>query len=239
MDRQLKCLILDDELPGLAYLRMLCEQFPGVEVVRAFNDPLQLIEYCRDAEFDLCILDIEMPGLNGLEVAHLLAEKPVIFTSAYKEYASEAFNIDAVDYIVKPVHKDRLERALEKAAALLEKNRPVKQFVQLNTNKGRTIVFFDQLLLIRTSETDARDKIAYLADGSRLVLKNITFTQLLAQLPEALFCRTSKKEVIALKAISYFSHDEITTVLSDKDGNPERISLSELYRKELARKINE
>ena len=97
MNTKIKCLLLDDELPGLTYLKMICEQVPGVEVVRAFNDPLKFIAESEQLDFDLCILDIEMPQMSGLEVARLLAGKPVIFTTAYKEYAAEAFDLNAID----------------------------------------------------------------------------------------------------------------------------------------------
>ena len=90
MDKKLKCLLLDDELPGLAYLKMLCEQIPKLEVVKAFNNPQLFLEELSSLEFDLCILEVEMPGMNGLQVANLLKGKPVIFATAYKDYAAEA-----------------------------------------------------------------------------------------------------------------------------------------------------
>jgi len=97
---------LDDELPGLTYLKMLCEQLPELEVVKAFNNPKLFLAEVPNVDFDLCILDIEMPEMNGLQVANLLNGKPVIFTTAYKEYASEAFDINAIDYVSKPIKKN-------------------------------------------------------------------------------------------------------------------------------------
>lgn len=102
-------------MPGLTYLKMLCEQIPELEIVKAFNDPQKLLDEVPNLDFDLCISDIEMPGIDGLTLANLLQNKLVIFTTAYKNYASEAFDIDAVDYVTKPVTKERLERAVAKA----------------------------------------------------------------------------------------------------------------------------
>jgi two-component SAPR family response regulator len=128
-------LLLDDELVGLTYLKMLCEQIPEVDVVKAFNHPEVFLAEVPKLEFDLCILDIEMPGMNGLQIANLLNGKPVIFTTAYKEYAAEAFDLNAVDYVRKPVKKERLQQALLKAEnRILNKNQD-KQFIQLNTAK--------------------------------------------------------------------------------------------------------
>ncbi|HEU4496041.1 MAG TPA: response regulator, partial [Flavobacterium sp.] len=103
MDTKLRCLLLDDELPGLAYLKMLCEQIPELEVVKAFDSPEKLLAEIKAIDFDLLITDIEMPAIDGLSLAGLLKHKMVIFTTAYKEYAADAFDIEAVDYITKPV----------------------------------------------------------------------------------------------------------------------------------------
>ena len=115
MNTKLKCLLLDDELPGLSYLKLLCEQIHELEVVRAFNNPEIFLKEFPGLDFDLCILDIEMPGINGIELAALLNNKPVIFTTAYKEFAINAFDLDAIDYIIKPVKPERLQLAVNKA----------------------------------------------------------------------------------------------------------------------------
>jgi DNA-binding LytR/AlgR family response regulator len=229
LNTKIKCLLLDDELPGLTYLKMMCEQIPGVEVVKAFNDPLKFIAESKHLDFDLGIIDIEMPQLNGLEVAQLLPGKPVIFTTAYKEYAAEAFDLNAIDYIRKPIQKERLEKAIQKAAEKIKSNKAGKQFIQLNTSKGKSLVFFEQLLFITTSPADKRDKIAHLENGGELLLKNVSFSWLLSVLPEKDFCQINKKEIIAVKIIAFFTHDEITTSVI-KEGKPARFSLGEIYK---------
>jgi len=235
LSTKIKCLLLDDELPGLTYLKMMCEQIAGIEVVRAFNDPLKFIDESKEVDFDLAIIDIEMPQLNGLEVAQRLAGKPVIFTTAYKEYAAEAFDLNAVDYIRKPIQKERLEKAILKAAEKIATSTSKKQFIQLNTNKGKSLLFFDQLLFITTSAIDKRDKIGHLENGVELLLKNIPFPKLLAVLPEKDFCQINKKEIIAVKIISFFTHNEITSNILI-DNKPLRFSLSEIYKSDFLKK---
>ena len=235
MNTKLKCLLLDDELPGLAYLRMLCEQIPEIEVVRAFNDPVKFVQESEKMDFDFCILDIEMPGLSGLEVARLLKGKPVIFTSAYKEYAAEAFDIDAVDYVRKPREKGRLEKAIQKVVSNLNDPASEKQFVQLNTNKGKALLMFNQLIQVTNSSSDKRDKLALLETGEELVLKNISFEQLLSLLPAEKFCRINKKDVIAIKAIKFYSHNAVRISLL---GNEINLALSDNYKKEFVQKTN-
>ena len=159
MNSKIKCLLLDDELPGLTYLKMLCEQIPELEIVKAFNNPSTFLKELPNLEFDLCIMDIEMPDMNGLQVANLLNGKPIIFTTAYKEYAAEAYDLDAIDYVSKPVKMERLQQAISKAKNRLHNSKDKKEFVQLNTNKGKTLIFFDQLCYLKVSEVDSRDKI--------------------------------------------------------------------------------
>lgn len=237
MNTKIKCLLLDDELPGLTYLKMLCEQIPELEVIKAFNDPHKLLDEVPKLDFDLCISDIEMPGIDGLTLANLLQSKLVIFTTAYKNYAAEAFDINAVDYITKPVTKERLEKAVAKALERFLKLDVSKKFIHLNTDKGKSLLYFNQIQYIKTASVDSRDKEVYLSDSSILILKNINFGSLLNQLPKAEFCRVNKKEIIALSAVQFFNHNEITLSLHEKNGKPIVLVLSETYKNDFLAKV--
>ena len=217
---------------------MLCEQLPELEVVRAFNSPKLFLTELPQLDFDLCILDIEMPEMNGLQVANLLNGKPVIFTTAYKEYAAEAFDIDAIDYVRKPIKKERLQQAVAKAFNQLSGKPVRKEFIQLNTDKGKALVFFDQLCYVKIAESDSRDKVAFLNDGSSLMLKNISFEKLQTLLPGNSLCRVNKRELISLHIVHVFSFDEITTTLKDDLGKSLKITLSESYRNDFFKKVN-
>ena len=238
MNTKLRCLLLDDEIPGLTYLKMLCEQLQDLEVVKAFNSPFNFLEEVPKLEFDFCILDIEMPDMNGLEVASLLKGKPVVFTTAYKEYAAVAFDLDALDYVRKPVKKERLQQAVDKVKHRLESKNQGARFVQLNTEKGKALIYFDQLLYIKASGVDSRDKSALLADQSFVTLKNISFEKLQELLPKEGFVRVNKKEMISLKTVQTFSSDEITTKITAASGEPLKVVLSDAYRKEFIQRVN-
>jgi DNA-binding LytR/AlgR family response regulator len=228
---------LDDELPGLAYLKMLCDQFEEVEVVKSFNSPKALLKELPGLEFDFCILDIEMPEMNGLQLAALLKGKPVIFTTAYKEYAADAFDLDAVDYVRKPVQRDRLHHAIQKVVALQNKQQAERDFVQLNTDKGKALIYFNQLLYCTVSHTDSRDKIAFLSDGSQLTLKNISFESLIEMMPPGHFCRLNKKDMITQRAVQTFAYNEVTTNIPTTPGQFLKLPLGERYRKDFLRYI--
>ncbi|MDR6763002.1 DNA-binding LytR/AlgR family response regulator [Flavobacterium sp. 2755] len=237
MNTKLKCLLLDDELPGLTYLKMLCEQIPELEIVKTFNNPQKLLSDIPELEFDLLISDIEMPGMDGLHLAEMVGNKLVIFCTAYKEYAADAFNIDAVDYITKPVKLERLQKAVSKALERFEKPDAAKKFIQLNTDKGKTLLYFNQVQYIKTAVSDSRDKTVLLADGSFLNLKNVKFDTLLKELPETDFCRINKKEIIAVKAIKFFNHNEIVLHHIEENNKNINLILSETYRSDFLKKV--
>ncbi|KAF2335690.1 LytR/AlgR family response regulator transcription factor [Flavobacterium daemonense] len=237
MDTKLKCLLLDDELPGLTYLKMLCEQIPELEIVKTYNNPEKFLSDIPDLEFDLLISDIEMPGIDGLHLAEMLQNKLVIFCTAYKEYAADAFNIDAVDYITKPVKLERLQKAISKALERFVKPETGKKFLQLNTDKGKILLYFNQIQYIKTAISDSRDKTVLLTDGSFLNLKNIKFDTLLKELPEADFCRVNKKEIVAVKAIKFFNHNEIVLHHLEENNKNASLILSETYRSDFLKKV--
>jgi len=232
LNTKLKCLLLDDELPSLSYLKMLCEQIPELEVIQAFNNPAFFLKEIPRLEFDLCILDIEMPGMNGLQVANLLKGKPIIFTTGYNQYAAEAFDLDAIDYVRKPIKLERLQLAVQKVVLRTDKGSAPKNYIQLNTDKGKTLIITDQIGYIGTSETDSRDKVAYLMDSTTIVLKNISIARLLEIVPLGQFCQINKKELIAFRSVNFFSHDTITTNIVQSDGKPVVLFLSDTFRKD-------
>lgn len=230
MASKLKCLLLDDEIPGLTYLKMLCEQIPGLIVVKSFNDPTRFLEEYSALDFDLCIIDIEMPHFDGLKVANLLQGKAVIFATAYKEYAAEAFDLNAVDYLRKPVSLERLKRAIDKAQIQINAQNEPSRYFTCNTDHGKAIIPIDELAWIGTSQGDSRDKSAHLKDSSSLLLKNISFETLLRSLPNGSFVRINKQEIINLGIVRFFSHDQITTTLMQEGGKPLIFNLSERFR---------
>ncbi|MBK1895665.1 LytR/AlgR family response regulator transcription factor [Chryseobacterium paridis] len=229
----IKCVILDDELLAISYLKLLCEQIDNVEVVKAFNDPKIFLNEINSIDCNVCILDIEMPGMTGLQVAELISDsKKIIFTTAYKEYAAEAFDLNVVDYVRKPIKKERLIQAFEKAKELVSSPQK-KDFIEWNTNIGKTIIFTEQIAYIKTSEIDSRDKDIILNDGTNIVLKNLNFKNLLEMLPAKDFAQVNKKEIVALSSIKVFSTNEIITTILTEDENFLKLQIGDTYKNSL------
>ena len=218
---------------------MLCEQIPEVEIVKTFNNPEKLLSEIPNLDFDLLITDIEMPGIDGLHLASLLQDKMVVFCTAYKDYAADAFTIDAVDYITKPVKLERLQKTIVKVLERFNSSVNVRRFIQLNTDKGKSLLYFDQIEYIKTAQGDSRDKTVFLTDGSMLNLKNINFDTLLKELPETDFCRVNKKEIVAVKAIKFFNYTEIVLHHLDENEKNSSLLLSETYRADFLKKLKQ
>lgn len=126
-----RALIVDDESPARKELRYLLQPFEDVQVVGEAANALEAMELIQNVEYSMIFLDIDMPGINGIELAQQLRDKPnapsIIFTTAHEEYAFEAFTVHALDYLLKPINPKRLEEALLKV-------RERKLFAQASSN---------------------------------------------------------------------------------------------------------
>jgi len=211
---------------------------PELEVIKAFNDPGVFLKEFSALDFDLCILDIEMPGVNGIQLATLLKDKPVIFTTAYKDYATDAFDLNAIDYVMKPVQIERLQQAVSKAIQRTGLYIKTRKHIRINTDKGIALLYCDQLVYVRASGIDSRDKTALLSNGTSLQLKNISFEKLISLLPFGEFFRINKKELIALSSVLYLSNDQITTNIYIHAEKPLVLTLGKTYRTEFVSKFN-
>ena len=231
----LKCILLDDELPGLRFLKLVVEQLPEIEIVKVYDNPVKFLADKDRLQFDLCIMDIEMPKINGLELARQLGGKMVIFVTAYSEYAADAFDLNVVDYGRKPISKERLELAIDKARTRFTSGDPVR--VAFNTDQGKYMLDPSRITHIVNSTIDSRDKDVYMRDGNTICIKNVTFARLEEVLPAEDFCRINKKEIIAFRIVKSFTHDIIISTLKI-DASAVTFQLSNIYRARFLARIN-
>jgi DNA-binding LytR/AlgR family response regulator len=121
----IRTLIVDDEAPARSELRYLLEKIPEIRVVGEATNATEALELIKVLNYDLVFIDIQMPGLSGLDVVATFKDldraPAVVFVTAYGEHAVKAFELDAVDYLVKPIDEDRLQKAVDKASARIGK----------------------------------------------------------------------------------------------------------------------
>jgi two-component SAPR family response regulator len=167
----MKAIIVDDEQLLLNEFRKMLGLYSGIDVVGAYADPLEALREIEETRPDTAFLDIEMRGLNGIELAERLLNKlpelDIFFVTAYNHYATEAFDANAVDYLLKPVRPERLKRALER----LDKKKPaIKRQDQQERQEGQPlrIRFFGKFRVyagdeaLKYNRTKQRELLAYL-----------------------------------------------------------------------------
>lgn len=236
-NKSLRVVLLDDELLALGYLRTLCEGIPDIEVVKAFDNPVVFLSEVENLSFDFCISDIVMPNLSGLEVAEKLRSIPIIFTTAHNEYAADAFDVEAIDYLRKPVQRERLERAIEKVKNHIEQAK-IHAVWTVNTNKGKFTIQLSDIVSFSTDTYDRRDKLMLLENGDEFVVKNKSFDQLLQELDGISLIRISKSELISKEFIQGYQGDIVLSKIRNKEGKHREFNLSENYRKTFVEAFN-
>lgn len=113
---QLRCVAIDDEPLALELLQEYISRFPQLKLLHTFDDAISAVELLRNTKIDLLFIDINMPDITGIDLVRSLEERPlIIFTTAHKQFAIEGFELDAVDYLLKPINIDRFTRAVNKA----------------------------------------------------------------------------------------------------------------------------
>ena len=132
----MNCIIVDDEPLARAEMRSLINETAKIDILGEFSNAPSALDFLKDNEVDLIFLDIEMPMVTGLEFAEMLPKKSlIVFTTAYSQYALKSYELEAVDYLLKPIDPQRLEKAINKAVLyteLLSKN-TIKNTVESNT----------------------------------------------------------------------------------------------------------
>jgi two-component system LytT family response regulator len=113
---QLKCVAIDDEPLALQLIKEYTAKFPELRMVQTFDDAINGAEFLRVNQIDLLFIDINMPDVTGTELVRSLQKKPlIIFTTAYRNFAFEGFELEAIDYLLKPIDFDRFSKAVNKA----------------------------------------------------------------------------------------------------------------------------
>lgn len=239
MDQTLRTLIVDDEPLAVERLQVLCRQIGGLDVVGTAGDGATALREAGALSPDLVLLDMTMPELDGLEVARALAtqEGPpaVIFVTAHDAFAIEAFDLDAVDYVLKPVSPERLERAIARAAAR-RGNR--------GANGGEWLSEFwvpyrSELLRIAAADVDRIDAerdyvrlhIGQIDGTSRSYLLLQTVSGLEARLDPAQFIRLHRSTILRRDRIAGLRHDGLGVWSAElTDGSAVRIGRTYLAR---------
>jgi two-component system LytT family response regulator len=197
----MKALIVDDERLGRSELRRLLDPHPEVEIVGEARDADEALALIEQLQPDLLFLDIQMPGRSGFELLEQLDRVPlVIFTTAYDEYALKAFEVNALDYLLKPVSPERLDAALARAA--LRKSRAAMTTASASSSifvrdgERCWFVTLGDVVLLESEGNYAR---LHFGGNRPLVLRSLNYLE--ERLDPAIFFRASRKHILNLRFI--------------------------------------
>jgi two-component system LytT family response regulator len=201
----MRCIIIDDEPLALELLEDNIKQVANLQLMASCRNAAQAIQAMQEHTIDLVFCDIQMPGISGLQLVKSLTQRPlVIFVTAYQEFAIDGFELDVVDYLLKPVSLDRFLKACNKASALFELNK--KQPIEAVAEKPRKYLFvYADYNLIKLSHDDItyieglKDYVKiYATNLPKPILSRITIKALEEQLPANQFFRVHKSYIVNL-----------------------------------------
>ena len=235
---KLKCLIVDDEPPALDVLESYIEAIASLELVRRCENAIQAFDVLQRKKIDLMFLDIKMPQLLGTDfVRSLKNPPPVIFTTAYRDYALEGFELDVIDYLLKPIPFERFLRAVGKvtnrAAMLLDPDLQVPvyepnkdAFIYFRTDRKAVKVFLREILYIES----LKDYVKIVTgSGSSLIVKQ-SIGGLVDQLPSDQFVRIHRSFIISIAHVKAFT----TQIVEVAD---QQLPIGGLYQKDVQRAL--
>lgn len=210
----IKCVAIDDEPIALSIIKEYCRKYGDIEL-ETYTSPIAGMERIAVLCPDIVFLDIEMNSHNGVALARQLpAGTCLIFTTAYSQYALDGFNLDAVDFLHKPIFYPRFERAMEKAMKWLDKKdtRPQRDTITLKVEHKNVVVDLDDITFIEAMD----NYVKIYRRGLPMVLSQITMKEMEAMLPPERFNRVHRSFIVSLNAIDKFSNRKIYIRNSDR-----------------------
>ena len=185
----MNCIIIDDEPLAREAMEMLVQENKELCLLGMFNNAVSATQFMEEHSVDLIFLDIQMPGITGIEFAHTVSKRTlIIFTTAYTEYALDSYEVDAIDYLVKPIEPERFQKAVQKALSyhsLLMKEE--KEAIETNVSSEYVILQLPEQRII-----------------TRMNMKGIS-----ELLPQDLFLRVNKSYIVNTRHIDSFDNNDI------------------------------
>jgi len=239
-NQKIRCLIIDDEPPAREILKQHIGGVEALELTGSCKNAVEAISFLKQHPVDLLFLDIEMPQLLGTNFLRTLKNPPkVIFTTAYRKYAVEGFELDAVDYILKPISLERFLKAVNKVLqinlhAVAEPLSSLKEngaeannlFLYFRADRKMVKVFFHEILFIES----LKDYIKIVTNAKTLVTKYVLYT-LEEMLPKGEFLRIHKSFIVAVNKIDSYNAETIHI-------SKHEIPIGKLYKIDVIRKLN-
>lgn len=223
----IKCLIIEDEPLAQDLLKQFVSDHPDLELVGSYDSPMEAIKELESSEIDLLLLDINLPKISGINFYKSLTIKPlVIFTTAYTEFAVEGFEIDAIDYLVKPFPFQRFLKAIARAKEKLnQKSVATDQILVIKADKKIYRIPHNQIHYIES----LRDFVKIHIDSGAIISSD-TLRSLKESLPADNFLRIHKSYIVNLNKIEFMEGNQVC--IKEK-----KLPIGQSYREEIGKKF--
>lgn len=208
----ISCIIVDDEYLAIKVLEEYASSIPALQVIKTFTDSRAAVDFIQQQPVDLILLDIQMPYINGFDLVKAVPPQTmVIFTTARHDYAVQAYELDVLDYLVKPIAQERFDKAIQKALEFRqyrkvwnEQQQAARNFLMIKADYRIVKLLFEEI-----------EYIEGLSEYVKIYSREKTYTTLAAlkslegELPAGKFIRIHKSYIVALSAIDQFNSKAI------------------------------
>ena len=227
---RIKCLIVDDEPTAREIIKTYLEKLPDFELVASCKNALEAMEQVNKTTIDLIFLDINMPEVSGMSFAKTLTKNTrIIFTTAYREYAIDGFDLQAVDYLLKPISMERFLQAIQKyrsdTSSSLTRPENENEYIIVRSDRKMLKVDFKNMLYIESLSDYIK-----IHTSKKTIVSRETISNLESRLPSVKFLRTHRSFIVNVDHIESFTNEYIEI------GN-KAIPISRSYRQEVLRKL--
>ena len=226
----LTCIIVDDEPLAVKLLESFVAKTPDLELLGSFTDSVEAVNAVKEKQPNLLFLDIQMPDLNGMELAHMLPEGTrVVFTTAFKEYAFESYEVSALDFLLKPIRYNKFLAAVEKAKGFFSRNVEgghIPQTIFLKVDGEYRQVALSQIIYV----CGMKDYVMFYLDGERKpLITHLTMKAVEDMLPTQHFMRVNRSYIVALDKIRKIDRNDCIYI-GEEGTSAEIIRVTEVYR---------
>lgn len=210
MSATIKCLILDDEQPAINILKTFVKKVPFLHLVKATTDAFHALDILQNQIVDLLFIDIQMPDLTGIEFIKSLEKRPmIIFTTAFDEYAMQGFELDVIDYLLKPIPFDRFLKASNKALKNFKIEHPnseqASNFLIVKVDYQNVKISFDDILYVE----GLKDYVK-IYTNEKMVMTRLNLKGIGTKLPERRFLRIHRSFIVPFDKITTFQKSQVT-----------------------------
>lgn len=210
----MKCIIVDDEPIAREGIKLLVEEIPQLELLNSFNNAEDASNFINNTTVDLIFLDINMPGTNGIEFAHSIPKQTlIIFTTAYSQYALDSYEVDAIDYLVKPIDPVKFRKAVNKAI--------IYHSLLINEEKKNIETVEDEYIFVKSDRKffkinlndilfiEGLKDYVIIQMGDQRIITRMTIKSIHELLPQHIFIRINRSYIVNKHQIDSFDNNDV------------------------------